>query len=236
MPYCPRCGVEIEVGIEKCPLCGTPIQPLEEPDWSYKYFPETPKLPRMPPMTAKQRRMFAWEIVSVSLLVISLLVLMLNVIINHTVSWSLYPLAGLVAAWLLATFPLFFPKKPFIIVAGEVGTIMILLLVIDAIDSKIQWYHKLALPIIVIILIITSVIVFLSIKVGKSVNIAAFILFGIATICVGVDIYTHKIIEGYFSATWSLIVLPPLTIIGLFLLYVQYRLTQRVNLRKRMFI
>jgi len=32
MPYCSKCGVEVDDGIEKCPLCDLPIQYFQEDD------------------------------------------------------------------------------------------------------------------------------------------------------------------------------------------------------------
>ena len=30
LPYCSRCGVEIDFGIDNCPLCSIPIQKFED--------------------------------------------------------------------------------------------------------------------------------------------------------------------------------------------------------------
>lgn len=236
MPFCPRCGIEVDAEVETCPLCGTEIPELEEPEWKYPYYPEYPEKPLVPPITARERGIIAWEVIGVTFAAISLLLLMLNLIINHTVSWSLYPVSSLITALLLITFPIFWPRKPVVIVAGYVITVMIFLLVIDAINGQIDWFYQLALPIMFIVLVVTAVLVFLSSKFNKPLSITGFVLIGISIICLGVDIYTHEIVEGYFAATWSLVVLPPLIVIGLFLIYIQYRISKKVDIKKRTFI
>ncbi|MEA2069986.1 MAG: DUF6320 domain-containing protein, partial [Asgard group archaeon] len=149
--YCSRCGVEVELGVKECPLCQTPIPKLsDEPPIFTKKYPDKPaKFDRSPRRTPKQKRILAWEIVSASLLLPLIITLLTNIIINQTVSWALYPLISIVLAWLLTTIPLLFPDKPSIIIAGEVTSIMLFLLLLDLIpDLEVDWYLRLALPIL----------------------------------------------------------------------------------------
>ncbi|MHA1367890.1 MAG: hypothetical protein ACTSP5_15990 [Candidatus Heimdallarchaeota archaeon] len=58
MPYCSRCGVEVEPNKEKCPLCDTKIQELEDEEEEYtsKYPEEIAEDETLPKRTSKQRR------------------------------------------------------------------------------------------------------------------------------------------------------------------------------------
>lgn len=33
MPYCPKCGTEVEEGVAFCPKCGAALKPVESTDW-----------------------------------------------------------------------------------------------------------------------------------------------------------------------------------------------------------
>ena len=235
MPYCSKCGVEVQPGTKKCPLCGTPIQQFEEENEELPLYPEKKVKQKKERLSNRQKRIFAWEIVTATIMTIIVLLLLINAVVDKNISWSLYPVASLMALWLFTTFPLFFPTKVVILVVGELLTLISYLAALDGIDGKIQWFHRLALPIVFLISLIAFAVTFSSIKVKrKGANIAAFILFGISAICIGIDLIITFIISGKITLTWSLIAAPPIIIVGAFLIYVHYRF-KHINIKKRFF-
>ena len=40
MPYCSRCGIEVEDHVLKCPLCNLKIQHFDKPPETLKNFPD----------------------------------------------------------------------------------------------------------------------------------------------------------------------------------------------------
>ncbi|MHA1435739.1 MAG: hypothetical protein ACTSO7_18015 [Candidatus Heimdallarchaeota archaeon] len=165
MPYCSRCGVEVEPNKEKCPLCDTKIQELEDEEEKYtsKYPEEVVVEEKLPKRTSKQRRIIAFEIVSIALLIPLLITLSTNLIISKNVTWALYPISSLILTWFLVSIPLLFPKKPFIIIPGEVIPLTLFLLVMDYIDdlpdTSLTWYVNMALPTLGLTLVIVSAVV-----------------------------------------------------------------------------
>jgi hypothetical protein len=54
MPYCSRCGVEVDDSVARCPLCDAPIQKFSEDDGSPWPSEEAP-LPPTPPLSGDER-------------------------------------------------------------------------------------------------------------------------------------------------------------------------------------
>ncbi len=237
MPYCSRCGVEIEEDKTHCPLCQTAIQELnDKPIETKRKYPDEQVTSPKKTKTGKQKRLLAWEITSVSLLIPLLITLFIDLIINKTVSWSLYPIASLLLAWILLTVPLLFPKKIAALLVGETLPVSVYLLIIDLIDNRhIDWFLRLGLPIIAIIITVSIAVAVGGLYVkNKGANIAALILFGIGVICLGVDFTVTSYLEGKFTVSWSLYVLATTIVIGGFLLYIHFRIIRGSKLKRKL--
>jgi len=239
LPYCSRCGVEVDFGIDNCPLCSRPIQKFED-DEEIEYKKKYPDEPVIPPtkrvLTPKQQKLRIWEILSASLLIPFLIVVFTDLIVNETVSWARFPMISLMLVWLLATFPLVFPKRPVINVIGLALSVMIFLILVDYFDNwQFDWFYQLALAIIALLTGTSAILVFVSTKVKqKGLNIAAFILFAIGIVNLGLDLIIMSYSRGYVTVTWSLFVLAPTVVIGGFLLYMHYRITKDTDLRDKL--
>lgn len=238
MPYCSRCGVEVESNKQTCPLCNTPIQPLDEekPEYKSKYPDDVPKDEQTKPRPKKKKRLLVFEITSVVLAIPLIISLTTNLIVSGTVTWSLYPVASLLLVWFMMATPLLFPKKIAVIATGEFVPMLIYFLVIDLIDNgKIDWYVRVALPIIGAIGVASFIIAFGTLKSkNKGLNIPAFALFGASIICLIVDVCITSYLNGTPGLVWSLYVLVPAVLIGAFLLYLHFRVTRNKDLKRRL--
>ncbi len=246
MSYCINCKVEVESFVKICPLCNSEIKQLKniQKVLEGKKYPEKieeEEIEEHPEISAKRKQFITWEAVSVSAAVPILIIFAINMIVEKeiVVTWSRYPTTGIVLAWIMITIPLFLYKKPAIVIIGETLSIIAFLVVIDVYDNGVvDWYYQIALPIIGVIAIVTTGVVLLSFKVkNKGVNIAAFVLFGISLICAGLDIVikitiSKVLIQGTPIIGWSLYVIIPLITIGGFLLYLHYRLTRVVDMKR----
>ncbi len=237
MAYCINCGVEVDSAVVNCPLCLSSIHKKGEPiDEGVQDYPQEEETLLETKMDKKQKRLVAWEIVSVSLAVPFLIVMIINIAIDHNARlvWAKFPMAALFLAWALVTFPLLLTDRPILIVAGEVLSLMVFLTLIDFFDNwKFDWLYKLALPIIGFTSIIVSLVVLISMKSKKKgFNTAAYVMFGIALLNLGLDLTIASFLAGQLVLAWSLYVAIPLTLVGGFLLYVHYRIARVVDLQK----
>jgi hypothetical protein len=234
MPYCSQCGVEVDSYVDACPLCSTPLQKI-----THEKDKKKPRYPDKPSVATNNGgkgviRFLAWEIVSVSLLTALLIVFLTNVIVDFKVTWAWYPMASLVLVWLLATFPLLLNKRPLLIPVLSAAAILSFLASLDLIDNgAIDWFHKIALPIFILLLIVATAVILVGTRVKKKgFNIAAFILFGIGLVAAGLDAIINYFLYARVALSWSLFVIIPILFTAIFLLYIHYRLVKAVDLKK----
>ena len=239
MPYCSRCGVEVDVGVEKCPLCFMQIQkdpdkPIKEPV-TKKYPDEPVEQPTKRVLTPREKQIRALEIISVSLMIPLLIVTFTDLIIAETISWARFPMTVLVLVWLLCTFPLIFAKRPVIVTIGIAISLIGFLVLVDYFDNwNIDWFYQLALPIIALVLILSVGVVIASFKVKqKGMNIAAFILFAIGALNLVLEIIITWETQSKVKVSWSLFVLVSTYIVGGFLMYLHYRFTKDTDLKMK---
>jgi hypothetical protein len=231
MPVCKKCGVEVEPYMEECPLCFTPLYTDEIlPEEESKKYPDTFQVEP----NKKVTRFFIWEIISSLLLTAFLIVVLTNFILEFTISWAWYPMASILLTWLLMTISIFLNHKPLLISLLVVLSIMGFIGFIDFIDNfSFDWYQIIALPISVVLIVVTSLIVILSkIAKKKGINIASFIMFGSAFIILCLDGILDHAFNGHIVLSWSLAVAVPLSLIGGLLLYLHFRFMKSGNIRK----
>lgn len=251
MPYCSKCGVEVNEGIEECPLCNLPIQYFPEDTEKKirkKVYPERTdqqvngrsypdeeiEQPGKRTLTKKEKKFKIWEIIGVSLLIPFLIVTFTDLIISTSITWAKFPMITLLLVWLLCTFPLVFTKRPVVIIIGITFSLFGFLVLVDYFSNwKIDWI-QLALPIIALVLFLAVAVVVPSTYVKqKGMNIAAFILFAIGLLNLGLDLIIMSTIHGKITVTWSLFVLVPTFIIGGFLMYMHYRFTKDTDFKTK---
>ncbi|HET9826839.1 MAG TPA: hypothetical protein VFP87_15985, partial [Chitinophagaceae bacterium] len=86
---CKNCGVELEVDMIICPLCGEPIDDSS----SKPNLPEYGTQPFLYKEMSKPQKKFTWEIISLILLSSACATFTVDFIINHYVTWSELPVA-----------------------------------------------------------------------------------------------------------------------------------------------
>ncbi len=226
MPYCSRCGVEVESGAEACPLCSAPIQRLDQGP------PEPPRYPPAAPSERRQVRQLVWMVATAALLSAALALLGLDIVLNRRVSWSLYPLTGAGILWLFVTLVVAFARRPIFVIFGQAVATAGFLFAIDLFDGRLDWLVPLGLPIVGIVTA-GSVLVWLVARFTRRdpALTASAVLFACAAGAVALDL----LISGHRAVprpSWSFIVLgavlPPL----LLLLFFQVRFRRRADLRR----
>jgi len=230
MPYCSKCGVEIEDRLEKDPLCNTPVQNLDAEELSddNRY----PSIKEKSSMANPQKRFLAWEMLSILLVTSFLIVLTINLTIDGTLSWAGYPMAAIGVAWIYTTLILLFFKKPALIFAGNFTATIGFLAIVDMFNGKLEWFLVLGLPIVGIIVGASLFNIILTGKIkDRGANIAACIILTTGICCIGFDLLISAYM-GAVSITWSAIVMVSLIPITMFLLYYHYSLRKKIDIKR----
>lgn len=98
MSYCVKCGVELDEGAERCPLCGTPAWKPDET--APRYFPTKPaEVPRA-------SRRAAAALLTAMLASVSLCCGLLNLILPTEHPWALYVAGAAVMLWIWFALPM----------------------------------------------------------------------------------------------------------------------------------
>ncbi|MBN1525073.1 MAG: zinc ribbon domain-containing protein [Spirochaetales bacterium] len=234
MAICKECNVAIEGNAAQCPLCGTPLYSGKKS--SAKKIRQEPVVEPAAEKKGNYRvlRFMAWEIISVLLGFILIIILLTNFLIEFTLTWALLPAGALVFAWLLASIPLLLGKAPLRISVFSAVSVMLFLAFLDFIqDYTISWFYIIAIPIFILVSTVSTAI-FIAVLFSKKrgINIAAYILFGMGIILAGIDLIISYSIYHSLALGWSLFVIIPAGFTAIFLLYIHFRISKAGDIRK----
>lgn len=235
MPYCSRCGVEVEEQTLYCPLCRAPIQMFTSDGEII--------LPSRPPYTdtevsrarktTKERREAAIKILTAINLIPLLITSAIDLILNSAITWSSYSTIAILFIWSCSVIPLFFYKHPFIIILCYFIATSGLQLGIGFFLHKFLWFSNFGLPISLTAYAIITFIVYAGSKAKhRGFNIAAYILMGIVFLCIAIENITHSITPENITFSWSAIVLATLLPFILLFLYLHFIRRKKVDLKK----
>ncbi|MFN2310877.1 MAG: hypothetical protein ABR590_02330 [Spirochaetia bacterium] len=236
MPYCSHCGVEVDPKATSCPLCRAPIQALPRDPGGMPEYAQVDYKEEHVQLPAEYRRRFALYLLSLVFFTPLLVVLIIDLVQNGALDWSLYAAAALLTAWAYAVIPLLLLGRVVAIVFFYVTVSAGFLWVVDNLHGSPWWFYSVGLPILVVLAVVCSVVVAASLKVKrKGANVGAFVLAGIVVFCVGVDVVITMNLSGAGVPAfgWSAIVAGALLPPAGFLLYVQYGIARRIDLRRR---
>lgn len=203
MPYCTKCGVELDEKARACPLCGTKLIIDSET--------ETLETREEAREGGRRHPLFAVEVMSVVAGLAAFLCVGIDLWSSKgSMSWSLYCLVGIAMAWLVAAMPIIFRKKPWLNIAvlGP-GELLLLFLVncIEILQGGRWWFLSYGLPIYLFSLaVIAGVFALAFIPRVKGLNIMGIILAGAAIEALGLEIILSFAIGRPFDLHWSPIV------------------------------
>lgn len=226
MPYCSRCGVEVHKEIRTCPLCRAKIQQFpEDGDGGRPFPPDELPAPRPPRMTPKERRRLIIILTALGIMIPILITLAVDITLNQSLSWSLYPVAALSASFLIVLTTLYMHQThPFwmiflnaLLIAGT----LVFLFLKGLVCKTILVY---TLPLLALGMILSQGITKLSIlSKRREGNVAAFINLGTGIFCFSTEAWLDWLNTKRLQPGWSLIVLAAIIPVSLILLYLHYR-------------
>lgn len=256
MPYCYKCGVKLEDGVKVCPLCGAIVpddtlenyfsekiknkndqnicvdtnniknhdknnieENIKNNSATYPYYSNLP---------GYKKHLVIFEILSVSLLIVVASLLVINLILDSTISWSKLPSITIFLCWLISTVVIFFLKKPALIGLFTTIAVSLYLVGLDSLDLQIDWSIRIALPIVIISSLVGFFLTTVTIKSKlKGLNIAAYFLLGACLICITIDITLSYNFIKIIQLSWSRYVCFAVIPVSIFFLYIHNRFSKK---------
>lgn len=227
MIVCKECGVELDAGMDVCPLCGTSITA------SRKIIPASVGndviSQRMNPGLLKQ---LLWQIASVLLLSGIIATLVINLAMVGRVTWSVYPIVICLIALSYATLMALWRVRIFIqVLAGWVLSGLFLTGV--EIYTGDRWPVFLALPLLSAVnLICLALILILNIFKVKGLNVLAVMFVAIAALCLIVEAILSLYFDDQIKLGWSVIVAACLLPVTAAIMFMYFRTRNNSELQK----
>lgn len=234
MPYCARCGVEVDSHVQVCPLCRTPIMKLEDLPSSQSAWPHpshggTAKVFASP----TEQRARAFWLVTTLLLVPALVLLAVDLFASGHLTWSLIPGLALAAAFLYLIAGFRFYNGFLGLTSAFVVITAVFLLGLDVLDGPKSWFLALGLPILVLLIGVLFAAYFVILKVKtKGYNVIATVLLALSVYCAGLDGLISMYTAGLVRIGWSMIVVLILIPLALYLFFLHYGLKRALNFHR----
>jgi len=236
MNYCNNCGVELDINMNYCPLCGLLVGEKKSAEEALKRERTIFKdkiLSEINNLTSFQKRKLFWEISGIILFSGIIITLIINFIISKNIVWAKYNLVISLSVFANISFFTIWKNRPLLRVLGSFVSTAVLLLLLDLISHNIGWATKLGIPILVsLYVLLMGILWIIRISNQNGFNILAiiFIAIGIFLMCIEVVVSLYLNIEIRLS--WSIIAASSMIPVSALLFFVHYRLKTGVDLRR----
>ncbi len=200
MSYCVNCGVELDPGAARCPLCGTPAW-KPDPD-APSYFPTKPA--EVPPAS----RRAAAALLTAMLASVSLCCGVLNLLLPTERPWSLYVIGAAVMLWIWFVLPMLARRIPiFFRLTADVAAVGVYVFLISIDLSGSAWFRGLALPILGWACVLVFLLSFL-LRGGRRSRLSAIAMCigTVGLMALGVEYCMDRFFRAAWQPTWSLVV------------------------------
>ena len=197
MSYCVNCGVELDPGAARCPLCGTPAW-KPDPD-APSYFPT--KTAEVPPAS----RRAAAALLTAMLASVSLCCGVLNLLLPTERPWSLYVIGAAVMLWIWFVLPMLARRIPiFFRLTADVAAVGVYVFLISIDLSGGAWFRGLALPILGWACVLVFLLSFL-LRGGRRSRLSAIAMCigTVGLMALGVEYCMDRFFRAAWQPTWS---------------------------------
>ena len=233
--YCVQCGVELQKGVERCPLCGLRVCHPE-----LRELPEPRLYPPFEADAAHVRPGGLMLILSVLFALPILICLMVDLKLSSGVTWSGYVVAGVLAAYVSVCLPLWFRRRNPVVFFPIAMAALLGAALYVCLKTGGHWFLPFAFPVGgALCVIVETVIVLLRYAVRGRRHRVLYILggaaIGLGGLCVLVEFLLH-VAFGTAMQWWSLYPLVVLTLLGLVLIIIAVSAPLRASLHKKLFL
>ncbi len=242
MAFCPKCKVNLAADAEVCPLCHGPAAGSDtaaatsassDAAPSVSYTATVHPADDSEPLSPVEQRLILFELLTVSLVILTLATVAIDVLFFRHIQWSQYTCLIIGMLWLCTTMPLIFWARPWLVYAILAPAFISAVFLWALFSGGLSWFLVPALPIVLSVEgAVAGSFAIISVQKRRGLNTVGVVLGAAALICTGIDASIGFTYEGHLLFTWSLVVLfSVIPLAGLFF-YLHYRVISRASLRK----
>jgi cytochrome c oxidase subunit IV len=233
--YCVKCGVELQKGVDRCPLCGLRVYHPEVEE-----SPDPRPYPRYTEGAETVSHGGLLFVLTVLFALPALVCIVMDLNMNGNIRWSGFVAFGLLWAYVVICLPLWFKRRSPTIFFPIAMAALIALALYVCLKTGGRWFLSFAFPVGGAVLLLgEAVIVLLRHTVGPHRHRALFILGGAAIaaggLCMLIEFLLH-VTFGLPMSWWCLYPLSALALIGLMLIVIGVCPPLRISLHKKFFI
>ena len=228
MNVCKKCGVELDINMNYCPLCGhkanaTSEAPLFPKDETYDFQV----------LSNVQKRKVFWDLSLIVLVAGILTSTVIDLIINKNITWSKYTITvGLALVIHISLIVFLHARTVPLLLSGFIASSLLILL-LDWINKSMDWAVTMGIPLLFCIyLIVLALALIIKKSRQKGVNLIAYVLLAIAMTGICTEGILSLNMHNALTLHWSLILLVCMVAISAILLFIHFRLKKATDLRK----
>lgn len=181
----------------------------------------------------RKQKKIIWEIISITLVSVSIATFAIDLLMNNRITWSEYPAAISLTIFAYVSLFTFWHQKTMIQLTGSLMLSSLFIVTIDALASTMNWSLSLGLPILLSANIVT-VVMLIAVRTSKykGINLIAYGFLGAMLLCLCIDgiLSFHKI--NVVQIRWSVIVSGCIMPVAFVLFFMHFRLKKGRDLWK----
>lgn len=232
MSYCVNCGVELDSGVKKCPLCGTDvINPNEHvcnPDPPYPVYKPEPK--------QKVNRGTVVTLLTLLFMLPVFLTFISDFSINKRVTWSSFVIGSVIFVYLIVLFSVIFNEHPalrFSLISVDIAGFLLFI----ELSTKGKWFLTFALPITTAIAVFVIAMILLnSEKKISALTTVACTGFFAGAYCVLIELLINVTFKIRDVLAWSFYPFITFSILSIALLCIQKNKPLLEKIEKKFFL
>lgn len=236
MPYCSRCGIEVDEEADTCPLCAAPIQKLGGAVKPSNGEPSPPHI--IDPgdayrLSERERRRIGIELVTLAAGLASIALFLVDLTSDARLGWSPYAVASVLLGWAVSVAPLALHGKPRSTVAVTSAAVLAFMVAIDGFDGATDWSLRLGVPIAVASFMAAgATAAAMASRRVKGINLLGIAALGLAGFLVALEALIRLAMGTGTRPYWSLVAALALVPVAVFLFYLHGRVMRGADLRK----
>jgi hypothetical protein len=233
MSFCVNCGVALEDDMKQCPLCGTPAGAFQVRN------PATQRLRDVNLITETIRpenrsllQRILWQVTSILLLSGIISTLIIDLTINKTITWSVYPVTVCIIIFSYASlFAFWNARRVFQIIAGLLIS-SAMFVALELLLPQSNWPLQLGLPLLCAVNFVAIVLIIsIDRTKHKGLNVVAYSCVAIAVLCISIE-FVVSFYNGNMLLRWSVIVAACMLPVTAALIFMHYRIKKNPDMER----